>query len=83
MAIKGLCVTGAQTQCVGCAKRLYNYHLTGQNSYFAKIMAKITHYQAHSAQCVGCAKRLNNVCVQPSVSHTGSCSCAHGTTCAW
>ena len=26
----------------------YNYHLTGQNSDFAKIMAKITHYQPHS-----------------------------------
>ena len=26
----------------------YNYHLTGQNSDFATIMAKITHYQSHS-----------------------------------
>ena len=26
----------------------YNYHLTGQNSDFAKIMAKIAHYQPHS-----------------------------------
>ena len=25
----------------------YNYHLTGQNSDFAKIMARITHYQPH------------------------------------
>ena len=27
---------------------IYSYHLTGQNSDFAKIMAKITHYQPHS-----------------------------------
>ena len=26
----------------------YNYHLTGQNSDFAKIMAKIAHYWPHS-----------------------------------
>ena len=26
----------------------YNYHLTGQNSDFAKILAKITHYWSHS-----------------------------------
>ena len=30
----------------------YNCHLTGQNSDFAKIMAKITHYQPHSGEVV-------------------------------
>ena len=26
----------------------YDYHLTGQNSHFAKVMAEITHYRLHS-----------------------------------